>query len=399
MPISEQSAIDTVPAVDGKNTATTGTGARVGVEGESNTGWGVYGHSVDGRGVVASSESSYGLRARSTSGTGLRASSDQGRGMEGVGGAGEGVVGTSETSNAVVGLANGGGAGVVGISAAGIGVVGESQSPGGAGVRGVSRSNHGGVVGVNEASFPGGNGGWFESQYGEGVRGVANHSNHGAVVGEHRAGGTAVFGTSADGVALYGSSVRNEGVHAETESTVTAAMAVYQKNAASSSAALFVKHEGNKLAAFFHGDVAVTGDISLVNADCAEEFDIAAGPVEPGTVMVIDNSAVLRTSDAPYDKRVAGVIAGAGQLKPGLVLDRQAEEPHRQAIALLGKTYCKVDAAFGAIAVGDLLTTSPTPGHAMRADDPARAFGATIGKALSPLAAGQGMIPILIALQ
>ena len=52
-----------------------------------------------------------------------------------------------------------------------------------------------------------------------------------------------------------------------------------------------------------------------------------------------------------------------------------------------------------AIEIGDLLTTSPTPGHAMKADDPLKAFGTVIGKALRPLAAGQGLLPILIALQ
>ena len=46
---------------------------------------------------------------------------------------------------------------------------------------------------------------------------------------------------------------------------------------------------------------------------------------------------------------------------------------------LVGKVFCKVD---GAIDVGDLLTTSQTPGHAMKATDPQRAFGAVIGKAL-----------------
>jgi hypothetical protein len=66
---------------------------------------------------------------------------------------------------------------------------------------------------------------------------------------------------------------------------------------------------------------------------------------------------------------------------------------------LLGKVYCKVDAQFAAISVGDLLTTSPTPGHAMKAADPSKAFGAVIGKAMGPLNEGQGLIPILIALQ
>jgi hypothetical protein len=65
----------------------------------------------------------------------------------------------------------------------------------------------------------------------------------------------------------------------------------------------------------------------------------------------------------------------------------------------MGKVFCKVDAQFGAVAVGDLMTTSPTPGHAMKAADPTRAFGAVIGKALGPLVEGQRLIPILVALQ
>ena len=64
----------------------------------------------------------------------------------------------------------------------------------------------------------------------------------------------------------------------------------------------------------------------------------------------------------------------------------------------MGKVFCKVDAKFGAIEVGDLLTTSSTPGYAMKASDPFKAFGAVIGKALRPLTVGQGLIPILISL-
>ena len=55
-------------------------------------------------------------------------------------------------------------------------------------------------------------------------------------------------------------------------------------------------------------------------------------------------------------------------------------------------------ALYSPIVVGDLLTTSPTPGHAMKATDPRRALGAIIGKALRPWRDGSGLIPILIAL-
>jgi hypothetical protein len=81
------------------------------------------------------------------------------------------------------------------------------------------------------------------------------------------------------------------------------------------------------------------------------------------------------------------------------VLDKQGAQPNRKPIALVGKVYCKVDAQYGVVETGDLLTTSPTPGHAMKASDRLKAFGAVVGKALRPLTAGQGLIPILVALQ
>jgi hypothetical protein len=153
-------------------------------------------------------------------------------------------------------------------------------------------------------------------------------------------------------------------------------------------------------AGLFEGDIEVTGDIRLQNADCAEDFDIVCiEQVEPGTVMVIDSEGALRPSDQAYDKRVAGVISGAGNYKPGLLLDKQKSSSNRMPISLMGKVYCKVDASYGAIEVGDLLTTSNTLGYAMKADDPLRAFGAVLGKALQSVSEGQELIPILVTLQ
>jgi hypothetical protein len=167
-----------------------------------------------------------------------------------------------------------------------------------------------------------------------------------------------------------------------------------------------VHGQGGRLAGLFEGDVQVTGkvtvqgDILLPNADCAEDFDISdATAAEPGTVMVLNDSGELTASTQDYDRRVAGVVSGAGQYKPAIVLDRRETGAVRLPIALLGKTFCKADARFGAISVGDLLTTSPTPGHAMAATDRTRSFGAVIGKALRPLSEGRGLIPILITLQ
>jgi hypothetical protein len=107
----------------------------------------------------------------------------------------------------------------------------------------------------------------------------------------------------------------------------------------------------------------------------------------------------LRPSQQAYDKKVMGVISGAGDYKPGIVLDKQQSSEHRGSVALGGKVYCKVDAHYASIEVGDLLTTSDTPGYAMKAADPLRACGSVIGKALRPLREGQRLIPILIALQ
>jgi hypothetical protein len=141
-------------------------------------------------------------------------------------------------------------------------------------------------------------------------------------------------------------------------------------------------------------------DIFISGADCAEHFDVAdADTLEPGTVMVINPDGRLEQSVQEYDKKVAGVISGAGKHKTGIVLDRQESEVNRRAIALMGKVYCKVDANNAPIEVGDLLTTSSTRGHAMKAADPVRALGTLIGKALRRLESGQGIIPILVALQ
>lgn len=145
---------------------------------------------------------------------------------------------------------------------------------------------------------------------------------------------------------------------------------------------------------------ANNGDIIFRNADCAEDFEVSAdGPVEAGTVMVLNDIGKLEEGKHPYDKRVAGVVSGAGDLKPGLVLGRLPGRADRMPIALMGRVHCKVDANYESIEIGDLLTTSATRGHAMKASDSAKSFGAVIGKALRPLKTGTGMVPILVALQ
>ena len=121
--------------------------------------------------------------------------------------------------------------------------------------------------------------------------------------------------------------------------------------------------------------------------------------LEPGTVVVIAEDGAVEDCSQGYDKRVAGVVSGGGAFRPAILLGRDTSSKHRAPVALVGKVYCKVDASYAAIEVGDLLTTSSTSGHAMKAVEPEKAFGAVIGKALGAIDAGRGLIPILVGLQ
>lgn len=141
-------------------------------------------------------------------------------------------------------------------------------------------------------------------------------------------------------------------------------------------------------------------------SDIAEPYDVVATRGEspmPGFVVSIDPDHVgkLRVTANAYDATVAGIISGAGGVKPGLTLtqrDSVAQGAH--PVAMNGRVWCYVDAdAGGAVKAGDLLTTSNTPGHAMKAIDPARSQGAIIGKAMSSLESGRGLVLVLVSLQ
>jgi hypothetical protein len=289
----------------------------------------------------------------------------------------------------------------------GAGVYGESKGKG-SGVAAVSQNFHA----VFALSHSAKNAGVFGANDAAGGSGVAGDNQSGdGVVGTGRRG---VVGHSETFQGIYGSSGANSGVVGESASmhavfgiTHSTFAGVYGTSDAGgtgvcgeSPTGVGVLGKGGKLAARFEGDVEVTGDVRLTNADCAEDFDIAnADLVEAGTVMVLGDDGALQPSESEYDKRVAGVVSGAGNYKPGIVLDKQKAQPNRRPVALLGKVFCKVDASFAPVEIGDLLTTSSTPGHAMKTIDQSKAFGAVIGKALRPLSGGQGLVPILVALQ
>jgi len=164
---------------------------------------------------------------------------------------------------------------------------------------------------------------------------------------------------------------------------------------------IFASGEATVLGTLTAKDVLLSGDVSVSGSDCAEDFEVAdAEQIEPGTVVVFDREGAIRQSTEPYNKRVAGVISGAGSYRPGVILGRDSSCSEVKApVALIGRVYCKVDADAAPIAVGDMLTSSHTPGHAMKVMDPRKGFGSVIGKALRPLKSGKSLLPILVMLQ
>jgi hypothetical protein len=141
-------------------------------------------------------------------------------------------------------------------------------------------------------------------------------------------------------------------------------------------------------------------------ADLSEQFEVRSDQAEleptPGLVVSIDpeHPGELVVSDQAYDRTVAGIISGAGDLDPGLLMSQEGSVADGQyPVALTGRVYAWADAASGPIQPGDLLTTSTTPGHLMKVSDYDQAQGAVLGKAMSELKAGKGLVLVLVSLQ
>ena len=140
-------------------------------------------------------------------------------------------------------------------------------------------------------------------------------------------------------------------------------------------------------------------------ADLSEQFDVKAplgfSPAA-GMVVSIDpqQPGKLAVSRSEYDRKVAGIISGAGGVSPGMLMGQDGSiASGRYPVALSGRVYCLVDATRAAVQPGDLLTTSNTPGHAMKVTDHDKAQGAIIGKAMTGLPEGKGLVLVLVTLQ
>lgn len=335
-------------------------------------------------GVTGTSDTAAGVHGTSRTWNGVKGeSTDQ-----------AGVAGISQNFVGIWGESRAGHAGVLGRSAHGPGVFGESEDPGQAGVWGRGSAWVGvagtsdaqsGVSGVSEQFV----GVWGESR-GVGHAGLLGVSHRGpGVVGESKDPGHAgVWGRGTAWSGVVGTSEAQSGVAGTSDRFV----GVWAETRTPDHAGIFAK--GPRLAAFFEGDVVVTGDLHLTGADYAEALDAVDDDIVPGSVVVVGDDGRVRPCEREYDTAVAGVVSGAGDLKPAIVLD-----PHDRSVtvAMMGKVWCLADATSGPIRPGALLTTSGTVGHACAVRRRTRAFGALVGKALTPLEQGQGLVRVLVS--
>ncbi len=381
----------------GENTASSGEAVGVLGQTRATAGFGIWGvnSATAGRatGVLGQTTSPSGSGVW---GRGLAASSGIGVLGEVTTSTGIGVKGSSTSSvGATYGVlgevASTSGAGVRGTSSASsgasFGVLGETKSNTGAGVKGIYTGvgNGAGVIGWSDSFL--GWGGFFSAS--GGVTGVSSGSgiNFPAVRGEANGSG---------GIALYGTS------------RSTDAVIVGVNEGTGDLLKLFAGSTGGELRMRVTnaGEVYADGTFHPGGADFAEAFEVE-GEVrdyEPGDVLVISphsDATVERCAEAS-STRVAGVVA----TRPGVLMSpRGTAEDLASSVPLgvVGVIPTKVSAEGGAIRRGDLLVTSATLGHAMKAVPvlvagvPIHPTGAVLGKALEEFdGPGTGTIRVLV---
>ncbi len=295
------------------------------------------------------------------------------------------------------------------------GVTGRTMSPSGVGVEGSGPTK--GVLGVATADAGTGVYGYAESLNGS-TRGMVGRARSPWGIGvlgvNHR--GIGVEGTSDDGTGVAGTSVDGTGVVGSSEDDIGVlgrswdgtGVSAYSRNGlpllASGYGAVnlieayeeFTAADDLRFRVSRTGNVHIDGTYNTGGADMAELLPAVAG-LEPGDVLAIGLDGDLVRSSAPYQTAVAGVYS----TKPGILGGAGGAEGStaegQVPLAILGVVPTKVSAENGAIAPGDLLTTSATPGYAMRAGSTAP-MGTILGKALEPLAQGTGVIRVLVTL-
>lgn len=228
--------------------------------------------------------------------------------------------------------------------------------------------------------------------YGKGFSGVDITSTGNVGIGT---------GTPADKLHVWGNYLRVEGAGGEKAyiggDGAGGDVQIGSMNAGVNNVAMYNAASGQYMSVYLK-NVHVMG-----GADLAEPFESAdADRLEPGMVMAIDpeNPGQLVMADKAYDTKVAGIVSGANGITAGVTMVQEGSVASGTVpVALTGRVYAWADASYGAIEPGNLLTTSDTPGHAMKVSEHARAQGAIIGKAMSRLSGGKGLVLVLVTLQ
>ena len=305
----------------------------------------------------------------------------------------------------------------------------------------------GGVITAINNSLSTGYGGYFEAKGSESraVYGYSSNTgdveNYGGYFKAYGKKGIGVYGyaTGSEGIGVYDKSKSAAGVIVEntdfdTIGILGAGFGVYGKHMSSGSegflgydkVGVFGVSGPGGYAGAFKGKVKIisttTGQIVLElrddgravckvleitgGSDLSEGFEIRGIKEKllpsPGMVVNIDpdNPGDLMVSNKAYDRRVAGIISGAGGVKPGMLMgQKDSMADGTNPLDLTGRVYCWVDTSGGSIEPGDLLTTSSTPGHAMKVWDYNRAQGAILGKAMTSLKDHRGLVLVLVYLQ
>ena len=307
-----------------------------------------------------------------------------------------GVNGSSTIGDGVYG--SGGNKGVYGItSSAGpthAGVFGENSAVGGTAVVGNALAiNSAGIAGVADTA---------------GSSGVYGRGNlwAGFFQGNVNITGTNAFGgTTRQMISLYDDGTYRYGIGVQSST-------LYQRAGTGGGFAWYSggSHNGNQnnsgggftcMTLDGTGHLSVSGLTITGGSDVAEPFEMSTAEIPKGSVVSIDEEhpGHLKVCVGQYDTRVAGIISGANGINPGLSLHQTGVMEGSQNVALSGRVYVLADAANGSIKPGDLLTTSKTPGHAMKVTNHARAQGAVIGKAMSSLKTGKGLVLVLVTLE
>ncbi len=308
-----------------------------------------------------------------------------------------------------------------------VGVVGQADNSNAVGVFGKTTSTIGFTEGVRGNSH---------SIQGIGVRGVGGEAAaDGQPVTEGSATGVLGVSNTTVGIGVIGRSIDNIGVLGEvttdTRLGVGSSIGVLGQTATttgltegvsglvyspSGTAGVFRNRGGgdilvgegpNEVHMFRfdgQGNLYLVGvlQISSPNADLAERIE-SSESLSAGDVVEIDPamSGHFRKSKAALSTRVAGIVSSApaitlanlGDIKNAPRIDT------RPVLALAGTAPVKVTNEAGNIQIGDLLTTSSTPGFAMRCAERLTCAGAILGKALEPFAAKTGIVRALVTLQ